>query len=288
VGKPLPEFVSGDECLFCHRLDIGPGWPKNRHNLTLRKPDAEDPALAALKKEPALKGEADKATYLLGGKNRQRFLKAAAAYGQLEMLSVAWAPTDKGGTLIDTERPRWDARAFADGCAGCHASGVDAKTHAFSALSIECYACHGEVPDKHTKDTSLVHLSKKRQNEARVVTSICAQCHVRSGKSRSTGLPYANQFVAGDNLFRDFQVDLSPEKIKEQNAADRHVLDNVRQVIVLGKEEVTCLSCHSVHGQSSQKHHTVASGDSCLACHNPTGPKKVRPAFEVHSRTCGY
>lgn len=288
VGKPLPDLVAGDECLFCHRLDVGPSWPKNRHNLTLRKADAEEPALAALKKDPALRGEADKVTHLLGGTHRQRFLKSAEAYGKLELLSVAWLPGDKSGKLIDTERLRWDARTFAENCAGCHASGVDAKTHAFSAIAVECYTCHGEVPEMHTKDTSLVHLSKKRREEARIVMSICAQCHLRTGKSRSSGLPYANQFVAGDNLFRDFHVDLSLEKIQEQNPADRHILDNVRQVAVLGKEEVTCLSCHAVHEQSSKKHHRVAWSETCLACHNPTGPKRIRPAFEVHSRTCGY
>src|SRR5712692_8649045 len=37
VGKPVPEYVSGDECLFCHRNDIGPGWSKNRHSLTVRQ-----------------------------------------------------------------------------------------------------------------------------------------------------------------------------------------------------------------------------------------------------------
>ena len=47
-----------------------------------------------------------------------------------------------------------------------------------------------------------------------MVTSICAQCHVRTGKSRSTGLPYPNNFVAGDNLFRDFQVDFSDEALE--------------------------------------------------------------------------
>jgi hypothetical protein len=288
VGKPLPEFVTGDECLFCHRMDVGPSWPKNRHNLTLRKPDADSPALAALKKAPALKGEADKVEYVLGSSNRLRFLKPAEGYGKLELLSVSWGLEGKDGKLIDVDRPHWDAKKFGEGCAGCHASGVDAKTHAFSALSIECYTCHGEVPANHTKDTSLVFFGKKRKDEARVVTSICAQCHVRTGKSRSSGLPYANHFVAGDNLFRDFQVDLSPEKIKEQNPADRHVLDNVRDVVLLGKEEITCLSCHNVHGQSSKKHHKVAAGDSCLHCHNATGSKKVRPVYEVHSGTCGY
>ena len=29
VGKPLPAYVTGDECLFCHRK-IGPAWGKNR------------------------------------------------------------------------------------------------------------------------------------------------------------------------------------------------------------------------------------------------------------------
>jgi hypothetical protein len=59
-------------------------------------------------------------------------------------------------------------------------------------------------------------------------------------------------------------------------------------VVLLGKEDVTCLSCHAVHQQSARKHHRVAAGDYCIICHNPTGSRKVRPPFEVHSRTCGY
>ncbi|HYM13228.1 MAG TPA: hypothetical protein VEU62_20980, partial [Bryobacterales bacterium] len=37
VGKPIPDFVHGDECLFCHRNDIGPGWQKNAHGITVRQ-----------------------------------------------------------------------------------------------------------------------------------------------------------------------------------------------------------------------------------------------------------
>src|SRR5438128_2565485 len=83
--------------------------------------------------------------------------------------------------------PQLEEEKFADACAGCHTTAVEAKTRAFSALSLDCYVCHGDVPLQHSKDTALVHLSKKRQDPARVVTSICAQCHVRTGKSRSTG-----------------------------------------------------------------------------------------------------
>jgi hypothetical protein len=285
VGKPLPEFVTGDECLFCHRNDVGPAWASNRHQLTLREADPKSPALAALREAPGLKDFAAAVTLTMGRDHRQRFLKRSPAYGKLDLLSVAWQPP---GKLLHADKPHWDAKTFADGCAGCHTSGVSAKDRTFSALALDCYTCHGVVDLKHAKDPSLALFAKKRPEPARVVTSVCASCHVRTGKSKSTGLPYPNQFVPGDNLFRDFQVDLSPEAIKAQNPMDRHVLDNVRDVVLLGKEDVTCLSCHDVHKQSSKKHHNVAKSDACLHCHNATGPKKMRPAYEVHSATCGY
>jgi len=94
--------------------------------------------------------------------------------------------------------------------------------------------------------------------------------------------------VAGDNLFRDFQVDLSPEKISELNPADRHVLENVRAVAVLGKDETTCLTCHDIHKKSSKKHHIVPVDATCVICHPATGSKKIHKEYEVHSKICGY
>lgn len=275
VRKPVPEFVAGDECLFCHRKEVGNTWQNNRHNMTVRRAEPDAPELDALKKSPALRELVGQVEFLMGGKRGTRYLKPAAAYGQLDLLSTSG-------------RPHWDAKQFADGCAGCHCTAVNRKTRAFSAVSLDCYTCHGDVSLMHTKDGSLAYLSKKRNDSAAAVTSVCAQCHVRTGTSRSTGLPYANNFVAGDNLFRDFQVDLAPETIRGLNPADAHVIDNVRSVAVLGKEDVTCLSCHDVHAQSSKKHHRVEASDYCLHCHNATGPKKVVKSYEVHSRTCGY
>jgi hypothetical protein len=281
VGKSLPQFAGGDECLFCHRTDVGPLWAANRHNRTLRRADPDAPALAALQKD-----EAAQVQFLLGSGRRQRFLKSATAYGKLEMFSVAFDPA--AGKLADTEVPKWDASRFADACAGCHCTAVDAKTRAFTAHSLDCFACHGDVPEKHAKDTTLVHLAKKRQDPARVVTSICAQCHLRGGKSRSTGLPYPNQFVPGDNLFRDFEANLRAERIKALNPADRHVADNVRDVVLLGKEDVSCLSCHEIHKQSSKKHHRMAVGETCWNCHTEGASKKEVKEYDVHSETCGY
>jgi len=290
VGKPIPEYVSGDECLFCHRMNIGPAWGENRHNRTMRDIDLKSPALAALKNSPSSKDFAGEVKIVLGGEKRQRFLKPAAGYGKLDLLNIAWLPPHggKAGELIISGQAHWEIKRFGDACAGCHATAVDARERTFSARSLDCYVCHGEVSLQHSKDTTLVHLARKRKDAAKVVTSICAQCHVRTGNSKSTGLPYPNNFVAGDNLFRDLQVDFSTEQIKRQNPADAHVLENVRDVTVLGKLEVTCLSCHEVHKQSARKHHLVAQSDLCLHCHNPSGSKKFRKPYEVHSRTCEY
>jgi hypothetical protein len=290
VGKPVPDYVTGDECLFCHRTDVGPVWAKNRHHQTIREADAESVPLMALKTSPSLQNLAAEVKLLLGGNQQLRYLKPAKEYGKLELLSVAWVPAhgNEGGKLVAQDNPQWSPRKFQDACAGCHTTGVDSQSRAFSALALDCYVCHGDATLQHSKDSALMLLAKKRHDPARVVTSICAQCHVRSGKSRSTGLPYPNNFVAGDNLFRDFLVDLSPDQVAAVNPADRHILENVRQVVLSGKEEVTCLTCHDVHKESSKKHRQVAQSDSCLTCHHATGSKKIRKSYEVHSTTCGY
>src|SRR5205814_4445201 len=137
------------------------------------------------------------------------------------------------------------------------------KTRAFATLSLDCFVCHGEIPEKHTTEPALAHFSKRRKEEPRVVASICGQCHLRTGASKSTGLPFPNNFVAGDNLFRDFQVDLSSTAIAGLNPADRHVQENVRDVVLLGKENVTCLTCHSVHQQSAKQHRDVTESAIC-------------------------
>jgi predicted CXXCH cytochrome family protein len=257
--------------------------------LTVRALDEGSPALAALKQSPA-KDLAGEVKLVMGGERRQRFLKPSKEYGKLDLLSVEWAPPrgTEPGKLLSPERPHWDARQFGHACAGCHATAVDPKEQAFSAPSLDCFVCHGIVPPEHGKKPGLALLSAARKDPARVVTSVCAQCHVRTGTSRVTGRPYATNFVPGDNLFRDFQVDFSDQGLKGLSTADRHVLENVRDVVVLGRDSVTCLSCHDVHGRSSKKHHRVAKGDYCFNCHQREGPMWDVKPLSAGSKTCGY
>src|SRR6516164_1147121 len=125
VGQPVPEYATGDECLFCHRK-TGATWDANRHNRTVRPFDPEAPAGKALKRSPA-KGFADAVQFVLGGRQRQRYLRPSKEYGKLELLSAQWVPPRDGkpGRLVSTAGPHWDETRFGDSCAGCHTTAVD-------------------------------------------------------------------------------------------------------------------------------------------------------------------
>jgi len=286
VGKPIPEYVHGDECLFCHRNSIGVTWQKNAHGVAVRQGEDAPELQTLAAKLPELSTVVNEVGYFLGSRHRVRFLKKSG-YGKFSILNLQAL---LGPNVIDKasgNSPSWDKDKFGSRCAGCHATAVDAKTNAFAAFGIDCYACHGYATVEHSNDTSLMWLSKKRRDDARAITSICAQCHIRSGRSRSTGLPYANNFMAGDNLFQDFSVDFSKVDDETLNPADRHVLRNVRDVAVRGDLSTFCLTCHDVHVSSTSRHSQARRGAICADCHGKTFAPQVKP-YEVHSALCEY
>ncbi|MBX7168541.1 MAG: hypothetical protein K1X74_19545 [Pirellulales bacterium] len=289
ISEELPEYMEGGECLFCHRREVGRSWQTDRHSRTIRDVEPEHPAVKLLAADPAGKAVIGEVTLLLGAGQQMCFLRRGERYGHCDLLSVR-ANSTRGGRwrLTQNEQATWDAAAFNQGCAGCHATAVATENQAFSAVGHDCFVCHGAATEEHANDPALMTLSKAAKDPPRVVTSICAQCHLRGGKSRSTGLPYANQFVPGDNLFRDFAVDWQQADRAELNPGDRHVWENVRDVVLLGREETTCLSCHQVHGNSTQRHAQLPDGPACNVCHDPAQPKTKHLIYEVHSPTCGY
>ena len=77
VGKPVPAYTTGDECLFCHRNTIGPSWAVDGHARTLRvREDAAD-LQPVLKGQPALAAYDKQIEYLLGHRGVMRMLKPA-------------------------------------------------------------------------------------------------------------------------------------------------------------------------------------------------------------------
>lgn len=296
VGQAIPDYITGDECLFCHR-NVGSSWPTNPHQTTLRNADSgliEIQSLASRASDTA--SEVD---FLLGSQRSVRYLKRSQSYGKLDLLSASYRPAkespsaSRSGSLVDFDKLSWNAETFGDHCAGCHSTSVDSVTRTLSATSLDCYVCHGAVDLEHTSDVSKVLLSKHPQ-QPRVVNAICSSCHLRGGTSRTTSLPYPNAFVPGDNLFLDFQVDLSDSAIAALPAMQQHIYLNARMVGI-GRAEPTCVDCHSVHGNHSQQHVELRESGICNSCHVPgTGNGQLIEALinydksAVHNATCEY
>lgn len=220
VGLPLPEFMTGDECLFCHRNEVGATWLDNAHAWTTRAADAP-PRIAALPAD---------ATHVIGGVQAQRALKQTG-YGKF--------------ALYDTKTKTWHEGQFEQRCAGCHTTAVDPQNGAFSSVGLDCFTCHGDVPTDHTTQPALAWFGKQHTGSVQLKQAICVQCHLRGGQSRSTGKPYPNNFVAGDDLFADFSVDLK-KPARTLNQRDAHSYTKTRAVLD-GDSKRTCADCHTIH-----------------------------------------
>jgi hypothetical protein len=254
VGRPLPDYMTGDQCLFCHRNVVGPTWEQEPHAWTIR-PAGVAPAIPQLPKD---------ATHVIGSQQHYRALKLIG-YGKFAILAA--------------DGKTWQPDVFATQCAGCHTTGVDPATHAFSAFAFDCYACHGDLTTDHTTKPETAWLGSKRPRQPREIVAICAQCHLRGGRSQSTGLPYPNNFIAGDDLFADFKVDLKRDLDSSMNAADRHAYTYTRRVMEGGSTQ-TCLECHRVHGRPDLKH------EYCVDCDDL--PAAAKAAGKPRSETCQY
>jgi hypothetical protein len=254
VGKPLPDYMTGDQCLFCHRNVVGPTWEQEPHAWTIRPVDVP-PSVPQLPKD---------ATHVIGSAQHYRALKLIG-YGKF--------------AILGNDGKTWAPDVFTTQCAGCHTTGVDPAAHTFAGIAFDCYACHGDLGTDHTTKPELAWLGHTRPREPRKIVAICAQCHLRGGRSESTGLPYPNNFIAGDDLFIDFKVDLKREYDAGMNPADRHAYTYTRNVMERGSKQ-TCLDCHRIHGRPDLKH------EYCVDC--DALPEALKKAGKMRSETCQY
>jgi formate-dependent nitrite reductase cytochrome c552 subunit len=287
VGGQLPLYMTGDECLFCHR-EVGENWQANWHNTGMRNVNALPDDVKSAFESPQAAGFAPEATYTLGGRRLVRFLKPNERYGQFAMHAASWNPhtnefVNAGGD--------WDPEIFAANCAGCHTTAVETEIHAFAAPSLDCFVCHGDTPPGHQNEPAQALFAKSSTMDPRVEMSICGSCHLRGGSSRSTALPYPNQFVPGDNLFKDFKVNLAADANAGMNPGDAHIFVNAREVLIEGKTGLTCVTCHDIHGESSRKHRVLRRlerAEYCAICHDKGEDYTSFIKYEAHNALCRY
>jgi cytochrome c553 len=220
-AQAIANYPTGDSCLFCHRNDIGSTWLDNSHAWTVR-PVGEPPAVSPVPAD---------ATHVIG-KDRFRPLQQNG-YGKFALHTLSGAA--------------WQTDVFEKQCAGCHTTAVNPQTGEFSSIGLDCYSCHGNVPEDHATKKGTALLSRTRPNADKEVIAICGSCHLRGGRSKTSGRPYPHAYVAGEDLFKDFEVDLKRDIKAQIDSSDSHVYLKTRAVMQGGSDK-SCVDCHRVHG----------------------------------------
>lgn len=238
IAQSIADYPTGDSCLFCHRDDIGSSWLDNAHAWTVR-PAGEPPQVSPVPPD---------ATHVIG-KEHFRALKQNG-YGKFSLLALGGAS--------------WQPNVFEKQCAGCHTTAVNPQTGEFSSIGLDCYACHGNVPEDHATRKGTALLSRTRTNADKEVIAICGSCHLRGGRSKTSGRPYPHAYVAGDDLLGDFQVDLQLDSKAKLDSSDSHVYLKTRAVLQGGSDK-SCADCHRIHGPPEQ--HQRDSKHFSEVCH---------------------
>jgi hypothetical protein len=230
------DYPTGDSCLFCHRNEIGSTWLVNSHAWTVR-PVGEAPAVSPLPAD---------ATHVVG-REHFRPLKQNG-YGKFALRTL-------GGTS-------WQSNVFERQCAGCHTTAVNPQTGEFSSIALDCYSCHGNVPEDHATQKGTALLARTRANADREAISICGSCHLRGGRSKTSGRPYPHAYVAGGDLFQDFQVDLQLDEKAQLDSTDSHVYLKTRAVMQGGSDK-SCVDCHRIHGPPEPRRDSKRFSEVC-------------------------
>jgi predicted CXXCH cytochrome family protein len=196
-------------------------------------------------------------------------------------------------------------------CAGCHMTGYapefdkEAKrwkgAGAGAELGIACEKCHGpgslHVAEAQaaagqpaaTKPGKILHplkdLNAQQQNQ------LCAQCHGRNTNKQDREIAFPVGFLPGDTNIQDhiffwsYSGDPNPDHSRyfwpnDWAKRNRQQWQDFTKSTHFTKTSVTCLSCHTFHGQWAESQLRLPRERLCAECHKGAGLAK-RPNVEM-------
>lgn len=262
-------FVGSDQCRLCHPK-VYYAWQKTPHSRAL-KDTAKNPnaVIADFTKPGAPQGFSHKEiSYVIGGTSIQQYLKKAGkGYyllpAQYDLNNSQWSALPKG--TMDKE--------FFIACAGCHATGVDAKKMKFVEPGIGCEACHGPGKNHITAplNKKLETIIDPDKLPITVSAMICGSCHSQ-GKDSLGKYAYPAGYEAGEKIpdSYHFAVKNDSEYFWPTGNAKEPPMQYLDWLQSKHSEAgIGCRDCHTVHDKiipaSSQ---TRIAGDKlCYDCH---------------------
>jgi len=206
-------------------------------------------------------------------------------------------------------------RAAEAKCAMCHTTGYtpvfDKASKRWTAagpfeLGIACEKCHGpgslhvqeaadaEVAGQKTftvRPGKILHPLKDLNMVQQV--QLCTQCHGRNTNKKERDLAFPVGFLPGDTNVQDliafwsYSGDPNPDHFRyfwpnDWAKRNRQQWQDFQKSTHFTKANVTCLTCHTFHGQWAEAQLRLPRAELCATCHTTTGLAK-RPNAELYA-----
>lgn len=203
-------------------------------------------------------------------------------------------------------------RAAEAKCAGCHMTGYtpefDKETKRWKGvakgveLGISCEKCHGpgslhvqEAKQAELKGQRLVKAEKIIQPRKDLTTlqqnQLCGQCHGRNTNKHDREIAFPVGFLPGDTNIQDliffwsYSGDPNPDHTRyfwpnDWAKRNRQQWQDFSKSTHSTKTDVTCLTCHTFHGDWFENQLRLPREKLCAECHTRDGLAK-RPNVEM-------
>jgi predicted CXXCH cytochrome family protein len=243
-------------CMMCHKAThptIVKGFQKSAHFKAMQNAADENAIVGDFSTNTAFKK--DQVAFVLGsGRTEQAYLDA-----KFQVLPATW----------DVKSKTWKPAQAVDGstqCIGCHVTGYNADTKAYTNLGVGCESCHGPGSE-HVASPKTVTPVKPKNLTPALSAMICGSCH-SVGKDPTGKYAFPVGYRPGDDLTKFF-VDAKPTMPgRNQQYSDWITSKHA-------KANVTCETCHNPHNEdlnaddTSKYPHQLRKpiNDQCLGCH---------------------
>jgi predicted CXXCH cytochrome family protein len=237
--------------------------------------------------------------FTYGSKWKQRYFKRVGddyfvLPAQWDVMNAVWRRYDPSGEWWAEHYPA-DQMQRPSGplCDGCHSVNYDVENKTVREWNVGCEKCHGAGAE-HVADPKLSNIVNPARLDHTRANDVCIQCH-------SQGQPLTNPI---DGLYFDWPVGYQPgDRLADYWRLEEHQLGeetsthwpegsahknrmqgNDFVTSAMYTKNVSCFSCHDVHGTENNADLIKPAQTLCLTCHGPEAPAGPRGTILQHTQ----
>jgi predicted CXXCH cytochrome family protein len=295
-------YVGSQACEQCHE-QIYQRWKKTPMANVVRDPRTHPNAIIPdLSTNTVSKFTVDQVAFVYGSLWKQRyFTKVGNDYFPLpvqwDIGNRKWLPyhvpsagADWWGAFYPSDNMQ---RPTGPTCDGCHSVDYNLQTHQVAEWNVGCERCHGPGSE-HAQHPTRSNIMNPAQMDSVAENDTCIQCH---SQGRAPKNPIEGQYYdwpvgyrVGLHLQDFWKLENCPlgkadfYYFPDCTAHKNRMQGNDFVQSVMYRHQITCSSCHDVHGTDNYAQLIKPADQICLDCHGPTSPNGPHTAtLEAHT-----